>query len=234
MKHLKLKRASPLIMACIGAIGVVATAVEAAKATPKAMHICAELQVKKFEENDSEPSKLDYIKAAWKCYIPAAVLGITTIASIFASNGLNRKQQASIASAYALVDSTYREYKKKLHLKEETEKPRTTVVVGKDDEIMFYDEYYGQFFEKTMTEVKEAEYGLNRILATEGEATINDFFRLLGLDSTFELYDSLGWSKKDTCDNWIDFDHNIVEIDDMECCVIDISNPPVMYYYLPI
>ena len=232
MNIVKLKRASPTILACVGAVGLVATVVEAVRVTPKAMHICAELQVEKFEEDGSEPNKLDYVKAAWKCYIPTAILGAVTIASIFISNGLNKKQQATLASAYALADRTLREYKKKMHLLNDPDNESSKVVVGNDDKIIFYEEYYGQFFEKTMAEVKEAEYELNRLLATEGEATMNDFFKLLDLD-TFELYDCLGWSKKDTCDNWIDFGHDMVEMDDMECCVIDIYNPPVMYYYLP-
>lgn len=233
MNLVKLKRASPTIMTCIGAVGVAATVVEAVRATPKAMLICSELQVKKFEEDGSEPSKIDYVKASWKCYIPTAIFGLTTIAAIFASNGLNKKEQASLASAYAIADRALREYKKNEKLKTGSEENIAKVVVGNDSKLIFYDEYYGQFFEKTMAEVKDAEYELNKLLATKGEATINDFFRLLGLDSTFEPYDSLGWSKKDTCDNWIDFSHNLVEIDDMECCIIDMCNPPVMCYYLP-
>lgn len=233
MKLARLKRASPMLMACVGAVGVVATVSEAIRATPKAMHICAELNVKKFEEDGSEPSKLDYVISAWRCYIPTAILGLTTIAAIFASNGLNKRQQASLASAYTLADRALREHKRKTGLEIDSDGKIKEVVIGNDEKLIFYDEYYGQFFEKTMAEVKEAEYYLNKILATEGEATINDFFKLLNLDSTFELYDSLGWSKKDTCDNWIDFNHNLVEIDEIECCIIDICNPPVMYYYLP-
>ena len=233
MKNSMLKRASPTLLACVGAVGVVVTAVEAVRATPKAMHICSELQVKKFENDEDEPTKIDCIKAAWKCYIPTALLGAATIVTIFASNGLNKKQQASLASAYALLDQAFKDYRKKTYLNEKPSEDLAEIVVGKDENIIFYEEYYGQFFERSLTQVKDAEYELNKILATTGEATMNDFFRLLDLD-IFEPYDTLGWSRKNTCDNWINFYHNLVELDDgMECCVIDISNQPIMGYNLP-
>lgn len=109
-----LKKASPTILTCIGAAGVVATAVLAVKATPKADSL---IKADSRRNHDGDPyaaTKLEAVKSCWKCYIPAAATGVATIICIFGANTLNKKQQASLASAYALVNRSYSDYKHKL------------------------------------------------------------------------------------------------------------------------
>lgn len=108
-----LKKASPTILTCIGAAGVVATAVLAVKATPKADSL---IKADSRRNHDGDPyaaTKLEAVKSCWKCYIPAAATGVATIICIFGANTLNKKQQASLASAYALVNRSYSDYKHK-------------------------------------------------------------------------------------------------------------------------
>lgn len=104
------KRNGSTILTCIGAVGVVATAVLTAKATPKAMRILEEAK----EEKGEELTKLEVVKAVVPTYIPAVVTGAATISCIFGIGALSKHQQASIASAYALLDSSYKEYRKKV------------------------------------------------------------------------------------------------------------------------
>ena len=88
-----LKKASPTILTCIGAVGVVATAVLAVKATPKADGL---IKADSRRNHDGDPyaaTKLEAVKSCWKCYIPAATTGIATIICIFGANTLNKKQQ---------------------------------------------------------------------------------------------------------------------------------------------
>ena len=109
-----LKKASPTILTCIGAAGVVATAVLAVKETPKADSL---IKADSRRNHDGDPyaaTKLEAVKSCWKCYIPAAATGVATIICIFGANTLNKKQQASLASAYALVNRSYSDYKHKL------------------------------------------------------------------------------------------------------------------------
>ena len=109
-----LKKASPTILTCIGAAGVVATAVLAVKATPKADSL---IKADSRRNHDGDPyaaTKLEAVKSCWKCYIPAAATCVATIICIFGANTLNKKQQASLASAYALVNRSYSDYKHKL------------------------------------------------------------------------------------------------------------------------
>ena len=111
---MSLKKASPTILTCIGAAGVVATAVLAVKATPKADSL---IKADSRRNHDGDPyaaTKLEAVKSCWKCYIPATATGVATIICIFGANTLNKKQQASLASAYALVNRSYSDYKHKL------------------------------------------------------------------------------------------------------------------------
>lgn len=69
-----LKKASPTILTCIGAAGVVATAVLAVKATPKADSL---IKADSRRNHDGDPyaaTKLEAVKSCWKCYIPRGVL----------------------------------------------------------------------------------------------------------------------------------------------------------------
>lgn len=99
------------LLTCIGAIGVVATSVIAVKATPKATRLLEASE----KEKGEKLTKMEVVKIAAPAYIPAAVVGASTIACIFGANILNKHSQASMASAYALLDRSYKEYRNKVN-----------------------------------------------------------------------------------------------------------------------
>ena len=128
--QLFLRRNSATILTCVGAVGVVATSVMAVKATPKALILLDEAK----EEKGEELTKLETVKIAGPAYIPSVVLGVSTLACIFGANVLNKRGQASIMSAYALADNSYKEYRKKvdeLYGKEAGEQVRAEIVKDK-------------------------------------------------------------------------------------------------------
>lgn len=110
MKNTFLKRNSSTIFTTIGAIGVVATAVIAVKDTPKALRILDEAE----QEKGEELTVKEKIVTAGPVYIPAIAVGISTIACIFGANTLNKRNQAALMSAYALLDQSYKDYKRKV------------------------------------------------------------------------------------------------------------------------
>jgi hypothetical protein len=110
MKNTFLKRNSSTILTTIGAIGVVATAVIAVKDTPKALRILDEAE----QEKGEELTVKEKIVTAGPVYIPAIAVGISTIACIFGANTLNKRNQAALMSAYALLDKSYKDYKRKV------------------------------------------------------------------------------------------------------------------------
>lgn len=233
------KRNASTILTCVGGIGVVATAVVAVKDTPKAMQIIE----KKTEEKGEDLTTIEKIKVAGPVYIPAVAIGVSTLACIFGANTLNKRTQASLMSAYALLDSSYKEYKNKVEeLYGEGASARVQGEVAKDkhnagnisrddEKLLFYDYFSERYFESTMEEVMQAEYDINRELHTKDYAYLNEFYDLLGLDHIQSGWD-LGWSMGASLSHywktWIDFRHEKVEMEDgMECYIITMTEPIV-------
>ena len=109
-----IRKYSPVALSCVASAGVVVTAIAAAKATPRAVALVYADSRKKHDGDPYAYTKKEAFIAAWKCYIPAVAFGASTIACIIGANALNRRQQAALTSAYALVQSSYKEYKDKL------------------------------------------------------------------------------------------------------------------------
>lgn len=236
-----LKNNAPTILTCVGAVGVVATAVTAVKATPKALELIDILE----EEKGEELTKFETFKTAAPVYIPSVVIGVSTIACIFGANTLNKQKQAALMSAYALLDSSYKEYKDKVKelLGEEIETDiresimedhLDTDIEVEDGKRLFYEECSGRYFEATKEQVLAAEYELNRLMTLRGYALLNDYYAYLGLKRT-EEGEVLGWSIEYGYDaygyKWIDFDHTLVTMDDgLECYIISMPFPPHVDY----
>ena len=234
-----IERNGSTILTCIGGVGVVATTVMAVKATPKAIKLLEQAEVQK-----EEPlTVLEKVRVAGPIYIPAVLVGVSTIACIFGANMLNKRQQASLLSAYALLDNSYKEYKKKVtelygenadaHVREELAKDayEESDVECEDNKLLFYDEYSRQYFNATMEEVLEAEYTINRDLSYHGYLTLNDFYDLLKLPRT-DYGDILGWCEWMIHEyqwySWIEFNHRKVVMDDgLECYILEIITDPV-------
>ena len=79
-----LKRNSSTILTVIGATGMVATTVLAVSATPKVMRLLEEAE----KEKGEELTMLETVCTAAPSYIPAAAVGVSTIACIFGANVL--------------------------------------------------------------------------------------------------------------------------------------------------
>lgn len=110
MNNTFLKRHSSTILTVMGAIGVGATTVIAVKDTPKALQILEEAK----QEKGEDLTVKEKIVTAGPVYIPAIAVGVSTIACIFGANTLNKRNQAALMSAYALLDQSYKDYKRKV------------------------------------------------------------------------------------------------------------------------
>lgn len=218
----RLKDSSPTFLCAVAIIGVVATATTAVKATSKAKKDVAIAEMKK-----GEPlNRAEQIIAMVPAYLPSMLIGTGTILCIAGSDILNRKQKASLASAYALMKGYHAAYRNKLielHGKEADEEVRFALarehcdfhaldLDTPDAKLIFYDEISGQTFERYEREVMDAEYHLNRNFVMRGTATLNEFYYFLGLPET-DYGNVLGWTASDGyC--WIDFEHKLITKDD--------------------
>lgn len=247
--NLFLKKNSATILTVAAAAGVITTSVLSAKATIKASRVLAHKEKEKGEKLTLEET----ISATWTIYIPPFVAGMSTIACVFGANILNQRQQASLTSAYALIENSYKEYKAKLKelYGEEAHNNIIDAIAAKkcedvyisagglesayNQEIesdteprLFYDEYSGRYFESTIEKVLLAEYHLNRNYILRGFARLNDFYEFLGLEQT-DYDEAVGW---DICSEiyWIDFNHRKTLIgddnDSFECYVIEMPYYP--------
>lgn len=238
--QLFVKRNSSTILTCLGAAGVIATTITAVKATPKAV---ARLEQAKLEKGDTL-TKLEIVQVTAPAYVPSILIGTATITCIFGANVLGKRQQASIMSAYALLDSSYKDYRKKVedlygeevdtHIKKEVAKDKYKdgdVTVSKDKEL-FYDLFSERYFESTIEEVQRAEYRVNRNLVMRDYAYLNEFYEELGiepLDSGYRYGWSTGANMTLYWQTWIDFTHETMEMDDgLQCKIIEMQCEPIL------
>lgn len=238
-----LRRNDSTILTVLGGIGVIATTVTAVKATPKALMLLEEAE----REKGEELTTFEIVKAAGPSYVPTIVLGASTLACIFGANALNKQHQAALMSAYAMLDSSYKEYKNKVtevYGEDADAQVREAIVKGKyvecdlqtdDEKELFYDLYSDRYFHSTKTRVQSAEYYLNRNMVMRDYATVNDFYEYLGLEG-IEGGDDLGWTPSSMLDlywqEWIDFDHQHVVMDDgLECYIIVMQQDPIPDFY---
>lgn len=239
------KKHVSIILTCVGSAGVVLTSYLTAKATIKAIDII----------KDEELTKKEKVVALAPTYTPTIISGVSTIACIFGATILNQKYQASLMSAYALVNNSYNDYKRKLtelYGKEAHEKILESLAVEKARNVditaeciggittleidgeeaekrLFYDEISERYFESTVEQVLSAEYHLNRNYILRGDACLNEFYEFLGLDYT-ESGDILGWDMASGL-YWIDFEHMKFQLEDgLECCHISIPFGPEEIY----
>lgn len=237
-----LKRNASTILTIIGGVGVIVTAIMTAKATPKAVKKIEQAKEKKGEELTT----IEKIKIAGPNYIPASLVCIGTVTCIFGANVLNKRQQAALVSAYALVDSSYKQYKHKLvelYGKETHNEIVDAIAVEKakevgiyaesccantcltdsescGDPVLFYDEFGKRHFESTIEQVITAEYHLNRNFVLRGYATLNELYEFLGLEHT-DYGNTVGWAVEDEF-YWIDFNHRKTVLDDgLEVFIIE-------------
>lgn len=246
-----LKRSSPAILTCLGAVGVITTAVLAVKSTPRASEL---IKADSRANHDGDPhayTKLEAIQSCWKCYIPATLIGLSTIACIFGANVLNKRNQASLASAYAMLNESYQKYRKAAKsVYGEDADSRIMAEVAKEkyisadgyslyspdlddgEQALFYDSYSNRYFTSTMSSVINAQYHVNRNFALRGWSDINELYDFLGLEER-SGGDVIGWSSDEMIEGgltpWIDFENRLVEMDDgLECYIISTLFEPTV------
>lgn len=208
-----LSKHSPEILVGLGISGMVATTILAVRATPKAIKLIEQ----KADEEGCLPSEIkvtEKVKLCWKCYIPAAISGVTSVACIIGANSVNARRNAALAAAYTLSDSALHEYRDAVvdTIGEEKEKivhekvakkhleknPDTNadVIVTERGDTLCYDSLSGRYFYSDPESIREAVNDLNECMLNDIYVSLNEFYDNLGLERT-KLGDDLGWSTYD-------------------------------------
>lgn len=239
----QLYRSSPTILTVVASVGVIVTTITAVRATPKAVKLLKEAELEKGENL----TKVEIIRVAGPSYIPSALLGISTIVCIFGANALNQKKQASLMSAYVMLNESYKQYRKsakivygedaddKIHVEMAKDAMVATYDWGyqvynmdmdsESERLLFYDLSSKKYFRTTMAAVLNAQYHVNRNLAIRGDCSLNEYLSFLGVEG-IDGGDDLGWDISYMVEEmdcyWLDFDNYKSTLEDgLECIMID-------------
>ena len=237
-----ISRHSPEILTGIGIAGMVTTTILAVKATPKAIKL---IEAEKRAKHVDALSPVDTVKTVWKCYIPAAMTGVSSIACLIGSNAINAKRNAALTTVYTLSEMARNEYKEKVietigEKKERTIKEKVDaerikrdpvskkeVIITEKGTTLCYDHVFGRYFKSDSDIINRAMNNLNREIVINMYASLNDFYAELGLSPVEMGYD-LGWNIDD---GTIEIEPSSQLADDgTPCLVIDYSVSPKYNY----
>lgn len=213
------------ILTIVGIGGVIATTYSSVKSTVKAVRLIDQF-------NDEKLNNKEKIKLVYKEYIPTAIIASGTIFCMLGANYLNKKSQASLASAYMLLERSYSEYKNKVSelyensnsiIQEKISKDLYNPDIEIDDKELFFDFTSMQWYASTMNEVKNAERIILDSFITTGVACVNDYYDFLGLKTISDGF-LLGWSANTIPDkNAMKFKYEKHQLDDgMEYWIVTI------------
>lgn len=237
----QVKKHSPAILVVAGVVGVVTSAVMACKATTKAgtivedhnkklevIHDCMETGKCPTGEYTDKDGKKDLTIAYTqtglqfaKLYGPSVLLGTVSIVSILASHRILNQRNAALASAYAIVDKGFKNYRKNVkdrfgervdyELKHnikaqeiktieidengnQVEKTKTVDVIDNvTAENLKYSDFAKVFDETNPNWTKDPEYNLTFLKMVQAQA--NEKLQRKGYLFLNEVYKSLGFEE---------------------------------------
>ena len=159
-------------------------------------------------------------------------------------------------SAYALLDQSYKDYRRKLkelYGEEADQEILDAIAIEKAEDQyisagyfatncdlsteehsskpkIFYDEYSKRFFETTIEQVMAAEYHVNRNYVLRGYSVLNELYDFLGLEPT-DAGQIMGWAPLDEGMYWIEFNHRKAELEDgTEFYILEMPFEPSIDY----
>lgn len=194
---------SPVILTAFGVAGVATTAYLTGKATIKAQRILdREIQPDRTFKTDFE--------LVWKLYIPPVLSGVLTCGAIIFANRIGTRRAAAMASAFAISERAFDEYKEKVvdqigknkaqKIHDEVMQDRVTKnppnegnIIVSGGEVLCKDAWSGRYFMADMETIKQAQNAINYQVNNHGNASLTDFYNWLGLEPTKES-DNVGWN----------------------------------------
>lgn len=235
-------RHAPEVLTGFGIAGMFTAVIFAARETPKAVKLIEERKAEKGEEL----TKAETVHTVWKCYIPTAAACLGAVVCFISANAVHTKRSAALTAAYALSESAFLDYRKKVvdaigDKKEElihtavvqdkidkTPPSKSEVIITGNGDTLCYDAFAGRYFHSDKAKIDRAVNELNRMILSEDFANLNDFYDLVGLKHT-ELGDSLGWNSKHRGYVEVRFSSHLTE-DGRPCLAISFNVAPKYEY----
>lgn len=238
-----LTKYSPEILTGLGVAGMIGCTILAVKATPKAIKL---IDDKKKEKGVEKLTPVETVKAAWKPYIPAMAVGVTSAACIIGASATNYRRNAALTAAYTLSETAFTEYREKVieTIGEEKEKEvkskiakdrveknpvsHNTVIVTGSGNTLCLDETSGRYFYSDKNYIEKVQNTLNQRMLFDicGYVSLNEFYDELDIDH-LDIGDKIGWNTSHMIDIHID---GGISDDGRPCLVIMHNNPPKYEY----
>ena len=233
---------SPEILTGLGIAGMIATTVMAVRATPKALELIEDKKVELDVHPDDKLHPVDMVKATWKCYVPAAVTGVTSVACLIGASSVNVRRNAALATAYNLSATALAEYKEKVletvgEKKEQVIRNKvaeeriknepvnqSAIIVSGNGNTRCFDTITKQRFISDIETIKKIVNELNRRMVNgEDYISLNDFYSEIGIDPV-SIGDELGWN---VTRGLIDITFSAqLDTDGIPCIVLDYAVVP--------
>lgn len=195
------KEQLPSILTGTAIIGVLATGVCAAKASPRA---------KEELEKLDNPTHMDKLKVITPIFLPTIMVGSGTIACIVGAHYENVKRYAALAGSYAIVKDQLRDHKNEVTelfgakntetiehkiAKEQVEKKTDAnrLICASDELVTCKDGVIGKVFNSSMIRIQNAANKVNTLVLLEGSARLGTFYEFLDEDYP-EIAERIEWN----------------------------------------
>lgn len=240
---------SPHILTALGCVGVISTAVLAGQATFKAVDILEEEMAEARAQGHDVRFREDIptkrvVELTWKLYAPAVGVGATTVGCVVMANRIGTRRAAALATAYALSDKAWQEYKEKVvekfgekkeqEVRDEVAQDRVNrasegrdiVLVTDSSKVLCHDAFSNQYFHSDMETLRKAQNDINAQILHSDYATVSDFYDYVnaeGLDHT-SVSGELGWNT----DKLLEIEFSSVLYKDKTPCIsINFARVPI-------
>lgn len=234
---------SPVILTSVGVVGTIATAVLTARATLEADAILKEERERLNMRDHHRFTKKHLLKLVWTSYIPPFAVGTLTCSSIIFANRVSTRRAAALASAYAVTEQAFSDYKEKVkeHFGEAKEEkvraeilddkikanPPSEVVIIGEGSVLCYETFSARYFMSTMENLKAAQNNINYRIINNNYASLADFYSEIGLKPTAESHE-MGWNLDDKLE--LVFTGTLSE-DGRPCIGVEYHTAPIRNYW---
>lgn len=239
---------SPELLTGLGIAGMITTTVLAVKATPKALKLIENKKEELCIDPTEKLTPVETVKATWKCYIPAAITGVTSVACLVGASSVNARRNAALATAYNLSTTALSEYKEKVIETVGEKKEReirdkvaedqvqknpvnnSAIVVTNKGGTRFMDSITKRRFTSDIETIRQIANRLNRqMINGQDYVSLNEFYYELGLEGC-DVGDELGWNVTRGLIELPEPPHAVVDTDGVPCIVLEYEVAPKRGY----
>lgn len=222
---------SPAILTALGISGTITTAYLAGKASFEACDAIRKEEATYGPADTFQQMAKERSALVWKSYIPAFASGTATILCIVGATRAGSRRTAAITAAYSISDRAFAEYRDKVveKLGENKEKvirdelaqsqltnnpPRQDIIISGIGATLTLELYTGRYFSSDMETLRKAQNDINSQLNSQNEATLSDFYHLIGLPDTSES-SRIGWN----VDRLLDLEYHAILTEEGKPCM---------------